>query len=369
LEVDEETGILKIWDKSGNLLLSGNEIVIEDEVGDLYRHRSRFSPELIKSESGEGFQYSSFKPRSFHIEEEGSRVKVIFEDDFYCLTWPYRLKERFPPKIYKYKTLEITKEVTIYRDLPRIDFITRIDNKYPNVRVRVKFDTGIDRKVYFRETQFGVIAEPTEYFSKKEGAKPSGIPNFLNWFDVNDGVRGIAFMNKGLPAVEITEGSVYITLFRSVSGLSADGTAGPLVPTPDALELKPMTFQYAVQPHNGDWRQAEAYKTAREYRLTPICVEANGKGKLPPEFSFLKLSPTSVILSALKKAEDTDEVILRLFETRGEAVEAEVELFKEIKKLVLVNMLEEEERELPFTGKGFKMKMKPFEIVTLKLGF
>ena len=369
LEVDEETGILKIWDKSGNLLLSGNEIIIEDEVGDLYRHRSRFSPELIKSESGEGFQYSSFKPRSFHIEEEGSRVKVIFEDDFYCLTWPYRLKERFPPKIYKYKTLEITKEVTIYRDLPRIDFITRIDNKYPNVRVRVKFDTGIDRKMYFRETQFGVIAEPTEYFSKKEGAKPSGIPNFLNWFDVNDGVRGIAFMNKGLPAVEITEGSVYITLFRSVSGLSADGTAGPLVPTPDALELKPMTFQYAVQPHNGDWRQAEAYKAAREYRLTPICVEANSKGKLPPEFSFLKLSPTSVILSALKKAEDTDEVILRLFETRGEAAEAEVELFKEIKKLVLVNMLEEEEKELPFTEKGFKMKMKPFEIVTLKLGF
>ncbi|GAI33453.1 unnamed protein product, partial [marine sediment metagenome] len=86
LEVNEKNGIIKVWDKAGSLLLSGNEIIIEDEVGDLYYHRSRFSPELIKSESGEGFQYGSFKPKSFRIEEESSRVKIIFENEYYCLT-------------------------------------------------------------------------------------------------------------------------------------------------------------------------------------------------------------------------------------------------------------------------------------------
>ena len=257
LEVDENSGIIKVFDKAWNLLVSGNEIVIEDEVGDLYHHRSRFLPELIKSESGEGFQYGSFKPKSFRIEEGSSKVKIILENEYYCLTWPYRLKERFPPIVYKYKTLDIIKEVTIFRDIPRIEFTTRIDNKYPNVRLRVKFDTSIDRKIYFRETQFGVIPEPTEYFTRVGGAKPSGLPNFLSWFDVSDGVRGVTFMNKGLPAGRIEKGSVYITLFRSISGLSADGISGPLVPTQDALELKTHTFEYAVQPHNGDWRQAE----------------------------------------------------------------------------------------------------------------
>jgi len=369
LEVDKKSGIITIFDKAGNLLLSGNEIVIEDEVGDLYYHRSRFSPELIKSESGEGFQYGSFKPKSFRIEEEGSRVKVIFENEYYCLTWPYRLKERFPPVLYKYKAMDISKEVVIFKDIPRIEFITRIDNKYPNVRLRVKFDTGIERKVYFRETQFGVISEPTEYITRVEGAKPSGIPNFMSWFDVSDGVRGVTFMNKGLPAGRIEKSSVYITLFRGVYGLSADGIAGPLVPTQDALELKLHTFEYAVQSHNGDWRQAEMYKLAQEFHHLPTAIQANSQGGLPPEFSFMKLSPNNLILSALKKAEDTDEVILRFFETKGETTQAEVELFREIKRLTLVDLLEREEKELPFNGNKFRLAVKPFEIVTLKLKF
>ena len=369
LKVDDKTGIVKVSDKAGNLLLSGNEIIIEDEVGDLYYHRSRFSPELIKSESGEGLTYGSFKPKGFRIEEEGSRVRVVFESEYYCLTWPYRLKKRFPPMLYKYKTLDICKEVVIYSDIPRIEFITKIDNKYPNIRLRVKFDTGIERKLYFRETQFGVIPESTEYFTRAGGAQPSGIPNFMSWFDVSDGTRGITFMNKGLPAGRIAEGSVYITLFRSVYGLSADGIAGPLVPTQDALELKSYTFEYAVQPHDGDWRQAEMYKQAQEFQRLPIATQADGNGDLPSESSFLKLSPNNLILSALKKAEDTDEVILRFFETKGEVTQAEVELFRAIKRLTLVDLLEREERELPFERNRFGFEVKPFEIVTLKLEF
>ena len=367
LEVDEKSGIVKVFDKAGNLLLTGNEIIIEDEVGDLYYHRSRFSPELIKSESGEGFQYGSFKPKGFRIEETSSKVKVVFENEYYCLTWPYRLKERFPPMIYKYKVIDICKEIIIFRDIPRIEFITKIDNKYPNVRLRVKFNTGIERKMYFRETQFGVVSEPTEYFTREAGTKPSGIPNFMSWFDISDGTRGIAFMNRGLPAVEIIKDSAYITLFRSVYGLSADGEAGPLVPTQDALELKSYTFEYALQPHDGDWRQAEMYKKAQEFHYLPIPIQADSKGDLPPEFSFLKLSPNNLILSALKKAEDSNEVILRFFETKGETTEAEVKLFRKIKRLTLVDLLETEDKELPVNGNEFKLEVKPFEIVTLKL--
>jgi alpha-mannosidase len=369
LKVDDQTGIIEVRDKAGKRILSGNEIIIEDEVGDLYYHRSRFSPELIKSESGEGIHYGSFKPKSFRIESEGSRTKVIFENEYYCLTWPYRLQKRFPPTIYKYKTLDISKEVIIYSDIPRLEFITRIDNKYPNIRLRVKFDTFIDRKICFRETQFGVIPEPTEFFTEDGGFKPSGVPNFLSWFDVSDGTRGITFMNKGLPAVEKVGTAAYITLFRGVYGLSADGIAGPLVPTPEALELKSYTFEYAVQPHDGDWRQAEMYKQAPEFHYSPIAIQANARGELPPEYSFLKLSPHNLILSALKKAEDSEGVILRFFETRGEATLAEVELFKTIKRLTLVDLLEREEGELPFAENRFSLEVKPFEIVTLKLEF
>ncbi len=369
LNVDDKSGIIEVSDKAGERILSGNEIIIEDEVGDLYYHRSRFSPELIKSESGEGIQYGSFKPKGLRIENEGSRLRLVFDNEYYCLTWPYRLQQRFPPMLYKYKTLDIQKEVIIYSDIPRLEFITRIDNKYPNIRLRVKFDTFIDRKVCFRETQFGVIPEPTEFFIRGEGAKPSGIPNFLSWFDVSDGTRGITFMNKGLPAVEKVGTAAYITLFRSVYGLSADGIAGPLVPTPKALELESYTFEYAVQPHEGDWRQAEMYKQAQEFHHLPLAIQTYAGGDLPSEYSFLKLSPHNLILSALKKAEDSNGVILRFFETRGETTQAEVELFRAIKRLTTVDLLEREEGELPFEGNRFRLEVKPFEIVTLKLEF
>jgi len=372
LKVDEKTGIIEVGDKAGNLLLKGNAITIEDEVGDLYYHRSRFPDELIRSESGEGFQYGSFKPKGFHIEEDTSRVKVVFENEYYCLTWPYRLKERFPPMIYKYKALDICKEITVFKDIPRIEFTTRIDNKYPNVRLRVKFDTGIERKSYFRETQFGVVPEPTEHFVKSGDSwrsEPSGIPNFLSWFDISDGMRGITFMNKGLPAVEIVKDSLYITLLRSINELSADGIAGPFVPTPDALELKSFTFEYAVQLHDGDWRQAEMYKQAQEFQHLPIATQIEGNGDLAPELSFIEISPNNLILSALKKAEDSDEVILRFFETKGEATLARVEVFREIKRVTLVDLLEREDKEIPFTRRGFVLPVNPFEIVTLKLRF
>ncbi|MCD6567837.1 MAG: glycoside hydrolase [Dehalococcoidia bacterium] len=364
--VNKENGILSVFDRQGELLLEGNELFIDDEIGDLYHHRSRFG-DLIKSESGEGLEYGSFKPRSFHIEEGMLQTKLVFESEYYCLTWPYRLKERFPPSLYKYKMLDVRKEVLVYRDIPRIDFITRVDNKHPNIRLSVKFDAKIERKVYSRETQFGVVSEPTEYCNRVTGTRSSGIPNFLSWFDLSNGTRGITFMNRGLPANTIDGSAVYIRLFRSVYGLSADGKAGPLVPTPDALELRPYTFEYAIYLHDGDWRQASAYKQAQCFRHLPQCIQANSQGKLPGEFSFLKLYPDNLVLSTFKKAEDSDEAILRFFETRGEATLAEIELFREIRRAVVVNLLEREERELVPEHNKLTLKVKPFEIVTLKL--
>ena len=364
--VDKGTGIIDILDKESGFSVKGNEIVIDDEIGDLYYHRSRFT-DLIKSESGEGFQYGSFKPKSFKIEKGVSKTKIIFEDEYYCLTWPYRLKERFPPRLYKYKTLDIHKEVTLFRDIPRIEFTTKVNNKYPNIRLSVKFDTGINRKVYFRETQFGVIPEPTETFTRETGPQPSGIPNFMSWFDLSDGMRGITFMNKGLPAASIKEGSVHIRLLRSINGLSADGISGPLVPTPDALELRPYTFEYALQMHKGDWRQSEMYQHAQEFLHSPLCIPANSQGDMPAEFSFLELSPNNLILSALKKAEDSDDVILRFFETAGISTRAEIKMFREIKRAAIVDLLEREEKELYTYGSSLGLEVKPFEIVTLKL--
>ena len=174
-------------------------------------------------------------------------------------------------------------------------------------------------------------------------------------------------MNKGIPASEIREGTVYQTLFRGVGMLSADGEAGPLVPTPDALELRSYTLEYAIEPHDGDWSQAETYKKAQDFHHLPLTIQAVSQGDLSLESSFLELKPYNLILSALKKAEDSDEMLLRFFETKGEETQAEIKTFRKIQRAAVADLLEQEEYELVPEQNILKMKVKPFEIVTLKL--
>jgi alpha-mannosidase len=241
--------------------------------------------ELIKNESGEGVHYGAFRPQSFKIESGPLKSRIIFSAGYYCFRWPYRLFEKFETKLYRHKVMDFTKEVIIYRDLPRIEFITRVKSRYPNIRLRVKFDTFKERMVYFRETQFGVVPEPTELFASLERTgTPAGIPNFLSWFSYGDATRGITFMNRGIPATEIRDSRVYLTLLRSVGILSADAEAGALIPTPDALELnKDYTFEYALKHHDGDWKESKAYKHGQEYHHLPLAVQSTpGSGGAAP---------------------------------------------------------------------------------------
>ncbi|MBT9131772.1 glycoside hydrolase [candidate division NPL-UPA2 bacterium Unc8] len=366
--VNPETGIIEVFDKKERPLFKGNELNIENEVGDLYYHQYMFF-ELVKNESGDGIHYGVFKPEKFSIERGALKTKVILEEGYYCLRWPYRLFDKFGTKLHKNRVLDITKEIIIYRDSSRIEFVTRVKSKYPNIRLRVKFDTFKERMVYFRETQFGIVPEPTELSTSLEKTKiPAGIPTFLSWFDYGDGTRGITFMNKGIPANEIRGSNVYLTLLRSVGMLSADGRAGPMIPTPDALELnKNYTFEYALSPHEYDWRRAQVYKHSQEFQRRPLWVQVNSKGDLLLELSFLKLSPDNIILSALKKAEGGNEIVLRFYETKGEQTTAEIEFFHEISRCMVTDLLEQEEHELKLEQNKLRMEIKPFEIVTLKL--
>jgi alpha-mannosidase len=352
---------MELFDKDGELLIKGNEIVIDDEVGDLYFHKSRFD-QPMGSETGEGFRYGAFKPRAFHIESSSVRTRVIFEDDYFCLRWPYRLLEKHKPLLYRHKGLEAYKEVIVYHSIPRVDFVTRINNKHPDVRIRLKFDTGFVEPSYVRETQFGVITEPIEQAAGGYARMPS-----LTWIDYGDEDRGITFITRGVPINEVGTGHVFVTLLRSVSALSADGESGPVIPTPDAAEFRSYTFEYALYTHTGSWKESNCFRPALEFTHHLVAVQAQSMGKGEGALSFMELTPDNLVLSALKKPEDGDGVILRFFETKGERVQGRVRMAWQIDKASIVDMLEREEDDLEVEGNELEIDVNPFEIVTLKL--
>jgi alpha-mannosidase len=374
VNIDPSNGLIDVY-KDGKRLVRGNELVLEEETGDLYYHRQNLE-EAFKTEGDQGVKFGKFRLRGFKINKSPLKVVIDIESEYYSLIWPYRLLDQLRPVLWRHNFITVAKRITIYSDIPRIDFLTTINNRHPQVRMRVKFATSITSPKYSSETQFGVISRRVnQHYDKTRGEwveKPSGIYPALNWIDYADEDKGVTLINKGLPAHEIRDGEIYLTLLRSILMLSSDGVTGPAIPTPDAQELKTYSFEYALFPHRNGWRESDAFKPAYEFNCNLMGFQlplTKGNRVFPHQFSFVELKPENLVLVAFKKAEDSNDVILRLFETKGQKTWGEITLFKEPTSVKVVNLLEEEGEEVKFRGRKIKFWVKPFEIVSLKIGF
>jgi alpha-mannosidase len=137
--------------------------------------------------------------------------------------------------------------------------------------------------------------------------------------------RGLAVFNQGLPEaclLETPDGwALATTLLRAVGWLSRDdlrtrgGGAGPRFPTPEAQCEGFQTFRYALAPYQGDWTTVQPL--AHRYAAPPEAWEADG---LPMEGPALVLGDARLVLSAFKKAEEADALVIRVYNPAPETV-------------------------------------------------
>lgn len=371
-----DTGLIEVF-KDDQKICQGNEMVIDEEIGDLYYHKQGLKMPL-KTEGGEGIKYGSFRVTNFWFDRSTHltplRRVININTDYFSLRWPYRLVDRLEPLIWKHRFLSFQKKVIVYRDIPRIDFVTVVENNHPRVRLRARFNTEITSSEYTCESQFGAVTRKTnQYYLRPEGwqEQPSGIFPSLRWFDLSDEEKGLTVINKGNPENEVRDGNIYITLFRAVDMLSSDGAAGPAIPVPEAREIGRHTFEYSIHPHQGDWRQAQSYKHGYEFNYGLIAFQLSRTRKYRTSRSFLQVEPDSLIVTALKQAADGDGLIIRLYEACGRQTQATVTLFKTPEQVTVVNLMEEKDREfdkkIELDGEKISFSIKPFEIVTLKV--
>ena len=370
-EFSPVNGLIEIL-KDGKKICKGNELVIEEETGDLYYHKHNLEKPL-KTEGGEGVKYGFFKIRNFRIDKSPLRRVINIDTDYYSLRWPYRLLDKLDPILWKHNFISFNKKIIVYKDIPRIDFITIVKNQHPRIRLRVKFSTPLKNSLYTCETQFGAINRKTNqyYYNPKNWVEaPRGIYPSLRWIDYSDWERGITLINKGIPENEVRDGNLYLTLLRSVSVLSSDGTCGPAVPVSDARELKELKFEYSLYPHDGDWKKAKSYQQGYEFNYDLVALQLP-KGKYRIKRSFFEIKPNNVILTTIKRSEKNTGIIIRFYETEGKRTKTIINLFKSPKKVEVVNLIEEKDKEfdkkLKVENKTISLDMNPFEIVTLNL--
>ena len=91
-----------------------------------------------------------------------------------------------------------------------------------------------------------------------------------------------------------------------------------------------------------------------------------GDGSLPASGSLVEIEPATLVLSALKPAEDGDGVIVRVYNIADEPVKGRVRLNAAFGKVERVNLNEEEAEALDAREGGVELSLRPNEIVTLR---
>lgn len=134
-------------------------------------------------------------------------------------------------------------------------------------------------------------------------------------------------------------------------------------------------FHYALYPHAGTWKDAETERRGWEYNypLTAVVTTAHA-GSLPPSHSFASIDEKNLVLTAVKKAEDSDALIFRAYEFEGKDTVATFHIPAGATKATLTNLMEKPEGEALKIERGtaeqgtdvVKIPVHPYEIVTFE---
>jgi alpha-mannosidase len=111
------------------------------------------------------------------------------------------------------------------------------------------------------------------------------------------------------------------------------------------------TFEYAIIPHQGDWRRGYQQAYAFETSLRAVETQLH-EGEIADQGSFISHSPAEFIISAVKEAENGEGWIVRGYNISSETVLLQMKPSREFPHIVQVNLGEEEVGTLDIEADG-----------------
>jgi alpha-mannosidase len=285
-----------------------------------------------------------------------------------ALRIPERLTSRRTGRVSKTVPLKIITYVSLGAKSKSLSFRTIVWNNAVNHRLRVAFPTGLKTDLAHVDTHFDVVERPVAVDKKPWLTEPQ-----RRWVDVSDGSTGLAVINQGLPEYEVTDDktrTIKLTLFRSNSHVTKEWWG--LLKSPQAEMIGKSEYEYAIYAHGGDWNKANVIAEA-EAAMLPIkaleaMLEIRGEmdGDMSPELSFVSVEGGAVT-SIVKKADNRDSVILRLYNPDKAPTQTTVTLWKPIKEAYSVDLWEERKEKLEVLNGGLELRIPAKKIVTVEM--
>lgn len=276
-----------LWDENGHLT-------------SIY-DRSAGRELLQKGTAGNVFQLFEDKPREFDAWE----LEASFADKMDCVTDLRDIsieQDAFATTVHfvwKYKNTTITQNMKLYSFSRRIDFQTEIDWQEREKILKVSFPLDIRATSARFDIQFGSIERPITRNTSWEAAKFEVVGH--KWADLSESGYGVALLNDCKYGYDVKDSVLRLSLLKASNFPDYDADRGL------------QTVTYSLFPHEEAWFESDLEREA--WTLNNPMLKLPGTWNAPT--SFLSFDRDGICVDAVKKAEDSDSIVLRVHECSG----------------------------------------------------
>ena len=238
----------------------------------------------------------------------------------------------------------------------QLDFVTEVDWHEHHQLVKAAFDVDVLATSATYEIQFGHLTRPTHGNTSWDAAKFEVCAH--KWADIAEEGYGLAVMNDCKYGYSAEGSTLKLTLLKCAT-----------YPNPQA-DQGHHVFTYSLLPHEGSFREAGVIQSAYALNQPMKAVALSGEtGSLPKTFGLAQVTAADWILETAKQAEDSEDVIFRLYEAYGRRSSGSIRFALPVREASLCDLMEGNEEPLSVTDNAVELTLKPFEIVTLKVRF
>jgi alpha-mannosidase len=217
--------------------------------------------------------------------------------------------------------------------------------------LKVAFPVAVRSPRATYEIQFGHVERSTHANTSWDQARFEVCGH--RWADLGEAGYGVALLNDCKYGYDIRGSVMRLSLLRA-----------PTHPDPTA-DRGMHRFTYALMPHPGDLRASGVIAAAEDLNA-PLRIVRGGPTP-DRRRSLVEIDTPQVVVEAIKRAEDSEAVIVRLYEAWGGSCIVQVQTTLGATRAYLCDLLERNLEEVAIDGGAVQLSLAPFKVLTLKL--